>query len=158
MIVGRISDVAAQRGILPAAVVRALEALQKVDLAAAAPGRYEIEGDKLFYTVQDADLKTLEESRAEAHRTYADVQIPFGGAERFGFALPQPGLMPSDDQFETKDLAFYPPPAGESFIDAAPGDYLVFLPGELHRPCLAIGEKKTTRKAIVKVHASLLGL
>ena len=158
MIVGRISDVAAQRGVLPAVIVRALEALQKVDLGAVAPGRYEIEGDKLFYTVQDAELKTFAESRAEAHRTYADIQIPFGADERFGFALPQAGLAPDDDQFETKDLAFYPTPVGESFIDAAPGDFLVFLPGELHRPCLAIGEKKTTRKAIVKVHASLLGL
>jgi biofilm protein TabA len=158
MIVGRISDVAAQRGVLPAAVVQALEALQKVDLGAVAVGRYEIDGDKLFYLVQDAELKTLAESRAEAHRTYADVQIPFGAAERFGFALPQLGLAPDDDQFETKDLAFYPAPAGESFIDAAPGDFLMFLPGELHRPCLAIGEKKTTRKAVIKVHASLLGL
>jgi biofilm protein TabA len=158
MIVGRISDVAAQRGVLPAVVIQALEALQKIDLGAVAVGRYEIEGDKLFYLVQDAELKTLAESRAEAHRTYADVQIPFGAAERFGFALPQPGLAPDDDQFETKDLAFYPTPAGESFIDAAPGDFLMFLPGELHRPCLAIGEKKTTRKVVVKVHASLLGL
>jgi biofilm protein TabA len=158
MIVSRISDVAAQRGVLPAAVVRALEALQKVDLGAVAPGRYELDGDKLFYPVQDAELKTLAESRAEAHRTYADIQIPFGAAERFGFALPQPGLAPDDDQFAAKDLAFYPTPAGESFIDAVPGDFLVFLPGELHRPCLAIGEKRTTRKAVVKVHASLLGL
>jgi biofilm protein TabA len=158
MIVGRISDVAAQRGVLPAVVVRALEALQGVDLGAVAPGRYEIEGDRLFYLIQDAELKTLAESRAEAHRTYADIQIPFGAAERFGFALPQADLAPSDDQFETQDLAFYPTPAGESFIDAAPGDFLVFLPGELHRPCLAIGEKKTTRKVVVKVHASLLGL
>ncbi|MDR0439697.1 MAG: YhcH/YjgK/YiaL family protein [Candidatus Accumulibacter sp.] len=158
MIIGRISDVAAQRGVLPAVIIRALEALQKIDLGAQAPGRYEIEGDKLFYTVQAVELKTFAESRAEAHRTYADIQIPLGAGERFGFALPQPALAPDDDQFASKDLAFYPTPAGESFIDAAPGDFLVFLPGELHRPCLAIGEKKMTRKVIVKVHASLLGL
>jgi biofilm protein TabA len=158
MIVGRISDVMAQRGVLPAAVVRALETLQKVDIGALAPGRYEIEGDKLFYLVQDAELKTFAESRAEAHRAYADIQIPLDAGERFGFALAQPALAPDDDRFADKDLAFYPTPAGESFIDAAPGDFLVFLPGEMHRPCLAIGEKKTIRKAVVKVHASLLGL
>ncbi|MDR2788028.1 MAG: YhcH/YjgK/YiaL family protein [Candidatus Accumulibacter sp.] len=158
MIVGRISDVATQRGILPGAVARALEALQSVDLGTATPGRYEIEGDKLFYTVQDIELRTMAESRAEAHLKYADIQIPFSTGERYGFALPQPDLAPDDDQFEAKDLAFYPTPAGESFIDATPGTYLVFLPGELHRPCLAIEGKATIRKAIVKVHVSLLGL
>jgi biofilm protein TabA len=158
MIVGRISDVAAQRGFLPGAVVRALQALRQVDLGTMAPGRYEIEGDSLFYLVQDVELRTMAESRAEAHLKYADIQIPFSTGERYGFALPQPDLAPDDDQFEMKDLAFYPTPAGESFIDAAPGAYLVFLPRELHRPCLAIQSKETIRKAVVKVHASLLGL
>jgi biofilm protein TabA len=158
MIVGRISDIATQRGALPGAIVRALEALQKVDLGALEPGRYEIEGDKLFYLVQDVELRTMEESRAEAHQKYADIQIPFSTGERYGFALPQPELAPSDDQLEAKDLAFYPTPAGECFVDAAPGTYLVFLPTELHRPCLAIKDKATIRKAVVKVHASLLGM
>mgnify|MGYP001580952123 CR=1 FL=1 len=158
MIVGRISDIATQRGALPGDIVRALEALQKVDLGALEPGRYEIEGDKLFYLVQDVELRTMEESRAEAHQKYADIQIPFSTGERYGFALPQPELAPSDDQLETKDLAFYPTPAGECFVDAAPGTYLVFLPTELHRPCLAITGKATIRKAVVKVHASLLGM
>lgn len=158
MIVGRISDVAQQKGALPAAIVRALEALQKVDLGKMEPGRYDIEGDKMFYLVQDVELRTLEESRAEAHKQYADIQIPFSTNERYGFALPQPKLAPSDDQLEAKDLAFYPTPAEESFIDITPGTYLVFLPKELHRPCLAIKGKETIRKAVVKVHASLLGM
>jgi biofilm protein TabA len=157
MMVGRISDVAAQRSVLPGAVVRALEALRQVDLGALAPGRYEIEGDKLFYLVQDVDLRTLEESRAEAHRKYADIQLPFSAVERYGFAL-QPDLAPIDDQFEAKDLAFYPTPARESFIDAVPGTYLVFLPEELHRPCVIVEGPERIRKAVVKVHASLLGM
>jgi biofilm protein TabA len=158
MIVGRISDLATQRGALPDAIVRALEALQKAGLDTLALGRYEIEGDQLFYLVQEAELETLAECRVEAHRQYADIQIPRSTGERYGFALPQPDLAPSDDQYETKDLAFYPTPAGECFIDAAPGDYLVFLPHELHRPRLAIEGKKTIRKIVVKVHASLLGM
>lgn len=158
MIVGRIADANSQKSTLPAAIVRALEALQKVDLAKAEPGRYEIEGDKLFYLVQDVELRTLEESRAEAHHKYADIQIPFSTAERYGFALPQPELPPNDDQLADKDLAFFPTPVGESFIDAAPGTYLVFLPKELHRPCVIIKNKEKIRKAVVKVHASLLGL
>jgi YhcH/YjgK/YiaL family protein len=155
---GRISDAAAQRSLLPDAVVRALEALQKVDLGAMAPGRYAIEGDTLFYSIQEVELLTLAETRAEAHLKYADIQIPVSAGERFGFALPQPDLAPTQDQYATDDVAFYPPPAGECFIDAAPGDYLVFLPRELHRPRLAVKEKGTIRKVVIKVHAKLLGL
>ena len=103
------------------------------------------------------DLFSTEESRAEAHHQYADIQIPFSTNERYGFALPQ-DLAPSDDQLKEKDLAFYPTPVGETFIDTTPGTYLVFMPKELHRPCLAIAGKETIRKAVVKVHASLLGM
>ena len=158
MIAGRIADANKQQSILPAAVVRALEAVQKVDPLKLEPGKYEVEGDKLFYLVQDVELRTMEESRAEAHRQYADIQIPCSTNERYGFALPQPELPIADDQLKEKDLAFFPTPVGESFIDITPGMYLVFLPNELHRPCLAIGKKETIRKIVVKVHSSLLGL
>lgn len=158
MIAGLLSDVARQKAILPAAIVRALEALQKIDPLTMEPGRYELEGDKLFYLVQDVELRTLEESRAEAHDQYADIQIPCSTDERYGFALPQPDLPITDNQLKEKDLAFYPTPAGESFIDITPDMYLVFLPKELHRPCVVIKEKKMLRKVVVKVHHSLLGL
>ena len=117
MIAGQFSDLAQQKSVLPAAVVRALEAIQKVDPQKMEPGRYEVEGDKLFYLVQDVELRTLEESRAEAHRQYADIQLPYSTSERYGFALPQPKLPIADDQLKEKDLAFFPTPAGESFID-----------------------------------------
>ena len=158
MIAGLLADIAKQKPVLPAAVFRALEAIQKLDKQALEPGRVEIEGDKLFYMVQDVDLRTMEESRVEAHRQYADIQIPLSGDERYGFALPQPDLPITEDLLKEKDLAFFPAPEGESFIDIAPGMYLVFLPDELHRPCLAINGKRPLRKIVVKIHSSLLGL
>lgn len=158
MIAGLISNVPNQKTVLPDAIVRALEAIQRVDPQKMEPGRYEVEGDKLFYLVQDVELRTMAESRAEAHRQYADIQIPYSTSERYGFALPQPELPIADDQLKEKDLAFFPTPARESFIDINPGSYLVFLPNELHRPCLAIQEKVTIRKVVMKVHSSLLGL
>ena len=108
MIVGLLSDVAKQKNVLPAAIVRALEALKDVDIAKKEPGRYEIEGDKMFYLVQDVELRTMEESRAEAHHQYADIQIPVSTCERYGFSLPQPDLAPSDNQLEEKDLGRRP--------------------------------------------------
>ena len=158
MIIGLLSDVYKHKAVLPAVIFRALDALQKLDLSRLEPGRYELEGDKLFYLVQDAQPRAFDDSKAEAHRSYADIQIPISACERFGFSLPEPGLMPTDNQLEENDIAFYPKPSNEFFMDIAPGAFLVFLPNELHRPCLAIKNQNVFRKVVVKVHASLLEL
>ncbi len=158
MIIGSLADVGKQKAVLPAAVVRALEALKKIDLLKQEPGRYELEGNKLFYLVQDAVPRSLAEGKAEAHRSYADIQIPVSASERYGFSLPQPNLVASEDKFEASDIAFYPSPVNEFFMDVNPGAYVVFLPDELHRPCIVNQNTAQFRKVVVKVHASLLGL
>jgi biofilm protein TabA len=158
MIVGLLSDVSKQKSVLPGPVVRAIEAMLKLDLPKMDAGRYELEGDQLYYMIQDVETRSLEESRSEAHQRYADIQIPLDGAERYGYALPQAGLVASEERLETNDIAFYPAPANEAFIDIEPGSFVVFLPGELHRPCLAIKQKGKLRKVVVKVHGKLLGL
>jgi len=158
MIIGSLADLGKQKTTLPAAVVRALEALAKVDLAKQEAGRYEIEGDKLFYLVQDATPRSVEASQPEVHRSYADIQVPVSARERFGFSLPQAGLAATDDRFATSDIAFYEKPANEFFMDVDPGSYVVFLPEELHRPCVISASTAQFRKVVVKVHTSLLGL
>ena len=158
MIIGLLSDVYKHKAVLPAVIFRALDALQKLDLSRLEPGRYELEGDKLFYLVQDAQPRAFDDSKAEAHRSYADIQIPISACERFGFSLPEPGMMPTDNQLEENDIAFYPKPSNEFFMDIEPGAFAVFMPKELHRPCLSVKDKAKIRKAVVKIHTSLLGL
>ena len=158
MILGLLSGLGQQQLVLPPAIVRALDAFEMQGLAHKPPGRYEIEGDKLFCLVQDATPRAVADCLSEAHHRHADIQIPISARERFGFALPQVGLAPCDDQLESRDLAFYPTPANEFFMDVEPGSYVVFLPTELHRPCVLIEDKREFRKVVIKVHASLLGL
>jgi len=158
MIIGLLSDFEKQQAILPAAVVRALKAIQSLDLMAMEPGRYELDGDKLFYLLQDAMPRLLDGCKTEAHREYADIQLPLSARERFGVALPQAGLEPVDDKYASNDIAFYPNPANEFFMDLDPGSFAFFPPEELHRPCVVIDEQKPFRKVVLKVHRSLLGL
>ena len=158
MILGLLSALAQQETVLPAAVVRALKAFQAQNLAQKPPGRYELEGELMFCLVQDATPRTVADSLSEAHHRHADIQIPISASERFGFSLPQAGLTPCDDRLEASDLAFYPTPANEFFMDLEPGSFVVFLPTELHRPCLAIKDKSEFRKVVIKIHGSLLGL
>ena len=161
MILGLLSDVDRHAQLLPPAIARALAAFQAQGLAGKPPGRYEIEGEQMFCLIQDATPRAVADCLSEAHHRHADIQIPLGAVERFGFALPQADLAPCDDQLESRDLAFYPTPANEFFMDVEPGAYVVFLPTELHRPCVLIdekNEKQEFRKAVIKVHLSLLGL
>ena len=158
MILGQTTGLDKQRGTLPEAVQRALNALGTMAVASMAPGRYDVEGDDIFCLVQDATPRQLDESRAEAHRDYADVQLPIGAVECFGFSLPQPGLTPVEEDFDTRDIAFYPTPDNECFVDVAPGEFIVFWPGELHRPCIVIDSTAPFRKVVVKIHRRLLGL
>ena len=158
MIVGSLSDLPRHKAVLPAVIVRAIEAVQNMKLDELPPGRYELEGEALFVLIQDATPREIADSLSEAHRSHADVQIPVGASECFGFALPQADLHACDDRLDSHDLAFYPTPANECFIDIEPGSYIVFLPGELHRPSIAINDKTPFRKAVIKVHTSLLGL
>ena len=158
MIVGLLSDLGKQKSVLPAAVVRALDALRKLDLDALEVGRYELEGDKLFFLIQDVETRSFDESKSEVHAQYADVQIPLTATERYGYALPQSGLVAIEDCLETRDFAVYTSVNNESFIDLEAGSFVVFLPKELHRACLSVTEKTRLRKAVIKIHSSLLGL
>ena len=158
MMIGLLSDVQAQASVLPAAVVRALQAVQSVDVTTLPPGRYPIEGDEMFYLVQDATPRAVADSLTENHYQYADVQIPVSATERFGFSLPQPDLTASQMMFDTRDIALYPVPANEFFMDVKPGSYVVFLPLELHRPCVSIDNTTSFRKVVIKIHSKLLGL
>ena len=158
MILGRLADLPIQRKFLPPALVRSLETLLAKNLSTLPTGRLDLEGDRIFVLVQDATPRTVENSLIEAHATYADVQIPLTASECFGFAHPQPGLTPCDDQFAERDLAFYPTPETEAFFDVAPGEYAVFLPGELHRPCITFDEPAPFRKIVIKIHREELGL
>jgi biofilm protein TabA len=158
MILGRLSDLERHAKILPPAVSRALKAISSIDLENATTGRFPIEGEKMYYMLEDRPVGGEKEHRAEAHTLCADIHLPLSSSERIGFSLPQPGLRIVEDLIETRDLAFYTDPANEAFVVVEPGSYLFFLPGELHRPCLAAGEAKTIRKVVVKIHAELLGL
>lgn len=158
MITGLLANRLQNEKTLPAVIMSALEGLEGKDLMAIKPGRYEIDGDKLFFLVQDAALCHADGRRPEIHRSYADIQIPVSGSERYGVALPQSNVQSTEDLLDTRDVAFYPTPANEFFMDLHPGEFAVFFPGELHRPCVATNEPTSIRKVVVKVHVSLLGL
>ncbi|WP_068087966.1 YhcH/YjgK/YiaL family protein [Polycladidibacter stylochi] len=119
-------------------------------------GRHDIDGDKAFVLVVDAETEELAKRRPEFHNNYLDVQILIEGSEVLGYGHMPHGEV-SEDLMADKDVAFTAAIEDEKFIELAPLDFAVFYPGELHRPQV---EGKTgagkIKKAIVKIHREAL--
>ncbi|GAA5787112.1 hypothetical protein GCM10007860_20230 [Chitiniphilus shinanonensis] len=156
MILGSLHHWRAHPAHYPAAIHRALRLLETMPLDTLAAGRYPLEGERIALLIQTPLTTPAEQKRPEAHVEHADIQLLLSGRERYGVALPDGSEQLLEDRRASHDIAFYTPSPREAFIDLDPGMFLVFFPGEMHRPCCASGEPGPIRKAVVKIHRSLL--
>jgi YhcH/YjgK/YiaL family protein len=147
MFMDRLSNTAVHEA-LPARVRRALEYLRATDLDALAPGRHEVDGDRIFALVQDYRTRPAEDCRWEAHRQYIDVQHVVSGDERMGY-VPIADTRERDPYDPERDVAFFEP--GRDFILVRAGMFAVFWPTDVHAPQAADGPPSTVRKVVVKV-------
>ncbi len=122
----------------------------------ARPGRYEVDGARVYVSVEEPGTRDPAEARFESHLRYADLQVLLAGAERQDYCTHYPGGEPEEDRLEERDVAFWPPQQAVQTLIMAPMDYAVYYPRELHAPNLAVDRPGPTRKAVVKVAADLL--
>ena len=133
--------------LLPAELRRALALLP--ELALRAPGRYPIDGERLFALVQQLD--TFDNQRFEAHARYLDVQYLVSGNEKIGY-LPQGLTLPLlQDQLASHDIAFYQAEQPACELLLTPGMFAIFAPGELHRPCGMLEQPINIKKVVLKI-------
>lgn len=152
MFIGQIAEWDVQRRFLPRALVMAFDEVLGIDLAQVEAGKHALTAvPDSFFLMQPVMTKKIETTRPEAHRRFVDIQYVINGPERFGFAQREEGLAPVEEAFAEKDIAFYPTPRGEAFVDLQAGQFVVFYPGELHRPLCCVGAEAPIRKIIVKV-------
>lgn len=156
MFFGNIKNLEQDKKILPQAVVKGLEYLKKTDFTNVAVGKYEIEGTQIFALVQEHQTSPKAERRAEAHVKNIDIQFVIDGSEMIGFALPDAGNEVLENLLEQKDNIFYKTVKNEMELLLTSGDYAVFFPEEVHRPCCQFGDNRQLRKVVVKIAASLL--
>ena len=129
-------------------LAQAFAFLASAPLAALAPGRHAITGDRVFALVQDYLTKPPDTGVWEAHRRYIDVQYVVLGTERLGYA-PLDRLTVTQPYDAAKDLVLL---AGEGDrVTATAGTFVVFFPHDAHMPGLALGEPSPVRKVVVKV-------
>jgi YhcH/YjgK/YiaL family protein len=147
MIIDRITNAHLYSSLSPA-IQRAFEYLQQTDLVALANGKYEIDGENMYISVQEYDTKPKEQGKWEAHRRYIDIQYMIRGTEQIGCAH-LAGLAPMQAYDASRDVAFFSGEGGFSTMQE--GMFMVLFPEDAHMPCISVNELTQVKKAVVKV-------
>ena len=128
---------------------RAFSFLCETDLSQLGAGRHEIDGDRLFASVDRYDTQKREEGFFEAHRRYIDVQYVQSGRERIGLQAVA-GMQVQEGYNYQKDIGVY---AGNGdFILLGEGCFMILYPHEAHKPgCRANYAAERVHKIVVKV-------
>ena len=115
------------------------------DLSDLPLGRTEVDGENVFINVMEADLSP-DSTRLEYHKKYADLQIDLTGGEGWGYTN-EPG----------EEVGKYAVDCGfqdsASVVSGALGEgrFVLFFPGELHKPGVARPGCDHVRKAVIKI-------
>lgn len=126
----------------------AIDYLLTHDLSNYELGRYEINGDKVFFFVQENELNQEENDEFEFHHRYLDLHFLLGGREIIQYGYEQTELRKVYDA--EKDIGFntcnqvYP-----LVLDHR--NFVAFLPKEAHHPNGFAGKGLTVKKCVVKV-------
>lgn len=151
MILSHIDLLASDKARLPADIVRGLEFLATTDLTALPTGRVDIDGDAIFALVQDYETEPKERRRPEAHVRHLDIQYIASGREVIGYAPINRGGDVAEDLLSQRDVVFYAAVAGETDLVMEAGNWAVFYPNDIHRPCCISGSSAKVRKVVVKI-------
>jgi len=130
-------------------IATALEVIKDPDIVGKADGRYDIDGDNLYYMVQRYSTAPIEEGKIEAHKKYIDVQFVASGCEIIGYAPigPLEIDVPYD---ENADVTFYKNSDSLS-MKICEGMFCVLFPEDGHMPGRACCGLSDVCKIVVKI-------
>ncbi len=150
MIIDRIENAPLYRGVGKRLAV-ALDVLKANQLPWLEAGRHELDGPRMYASVQEYASKPREQGKWEAHRQYIDVQYVAKGSELIGVADLRT-LQVSEAYDPARDLEFFQG-SGGYFVRLDAGMFAILYPHEAHMPCIAVAGAETVRKVVVKVLA-----
>ena len=116
----------------------------------AAPGKYEVDGENLFYVVGEYETGPIEEGKLEIHHKYLDIQYIVSGEECIGVA-PLEGLTEETPYDGDNDFALYNYEPTSSRLHLKKGMFAIFWPNEPHMPGRSINSVKKVKKIVVKI-------
>ncbi len=147
MIIDTLDNAAAYKSLGPR-FAKAFEYLRSGRPTTDPLGSHALDGEDLFVNVEEYTSRPIDQCRYEAHRKYADVQYVVSGCERMGYApLGEVEVMEAYDP--EADVVFF---TGKGVMLYVPsGTFTVFLPQDVHMPCIADKSPAPVRKVVVKI-------
>jgi len=149
---GKLADIGGALA-LDARFAKAFDFLRRPDLAQLKPGRYLLDGERMFANVDELELKPWcdEGVRFEAHRDYIDIQCPLSGEEVIGIAE-TPAAQVAALAGLAKDCVLWEGKGAKRTL--RPGEFAIFFPPtDAHAPGHCEGSSRPHRKVIVKILA-----
>ena len=129
---------------------KAFEILTDKTLSQKPDGKYTVDGNNIYYTIQHYTTKPLSEGKLEAHRKYIDIQFLLEGREILGFT-PLKALTISEEYNPAKDIAFYQTPETITKVILEPGLFCILFPDDAHLPCRQLTGSAEVCKVVIKI-------
>ncbi len=148
MIYDKLTNLHMYKGISPN-LDTAIAYLNTHDPSALPMGRTEVAGSQVYINVMDAAAAPEAERGYEIHKNYMDIQIDLSGTEII--EIGDGAAMKVLDYNEETDFGRAECPTLTSCI-MGPGNFIVCMANEPHKPGIAAGENRTLKKCVVKVH------
>lgn len=126
----------------------ALEYAARNALEELAPGRHDVDGDRLYFNLAEYETKLPEEGFWEAHRQYVDIHVMLRGKEKIFVNFIN---RMQAGEFEA-DKDYLPLEGSESgYVLLREGDFLICCPEDAHMTGIMTEQKEPIKKAIFKV-------
>ena len=114
---------------------------------AASAGRHDIDGDRLYVSINRTDGRGRDGARLEAHRRCIDIQLTIDGYDEIGWKSLGDCAQPAGAFDAAKDIVFFSD-RPESWVSLPAGHFAIFFPDDAHAPLAGRG---TVKKAIMKI-------
>ncbi|HML74505.1 MAG TPA: YhcH/YjgK/YiaL family protein [Anaerohalosphaeraceae bacterium] len=131
-------------------IAQGLALLKDPAVLASAPGRYEVDGENLYFSVDEYDSKPEAQGRFESHRKYVDIQYIVSGREWIGVRELE-GLKTETPYDVKKDIEFYDRAEPMTRLDMEAGTFAILWPHDAHMPCRMFDKPERVKKIVVKV-------
>ena len=120
-------------------------------------GGFEIDGRNIYASVSCIATREAD-SIFEAHRDYADIHIRLAGEETIYSTCINDDMTVNTPYDKEKDfILFEGIQSPDTEVIIRPGYFALYLPDDVHKPCVMTGDSPVnTKKIIVKIKASLL--
>ncbi len=114
-------------------------------------GEIEINGRELFVRPAEYATRLSSEGRFEAHQVYIDLQYVVKGAETMQFA-PSNRLFKATEYDVQGDYQFFTADTDITDVVVREGEFVVYYPGEAHRPMCQRGRgPEAVKKLVFKI-------